>query len=126
MRRYDQNLDPDRFQVDQPVVGVMMMPTTETMHTESFPYEELTWQHNIDFVHYAGTHAVPILHDLADEDLYQLLDQINGVYLTGGWLDMVLQDGTLHPYYVTAKKIFQYSIDQKDKHNITWPVFGFC
>ena len=39
---------------------------------------------------------------------------------------MILPDGTQHQYYKTAKKIFEYSLKQKDEHNITWPVFGFC
>ena len=81
---------------------------------DDFPYEHFLWEHNINFVHYAGSHSVPIRFDISDEDLYPLLDQINGVFLTGGGLDIILPDGTQHQYYKTARKIFDYSIKQMD------------
>ena len=84
-----------------------------TWKPDEFPYEHL-WEHNINFVHYAGSHSVPIRFDISDEDLYPLLDQINGVFLTGGGLDIILPDGTQHQYYKTARKIFDYSIKQMD------------
>ena len=92
------------------------------MKTEDFHFDHFSWEHNINFVHYAGSHSLPIRYDLPDEDLYPLLNQINGVYFTGGGIIDLLGS----PYYKTARKIFDYSIEQMDKHNITWPVFGIC
>lgn len=66
------------------------------------------WEHNVNFVHYAGTHAVPIKYDLPDEDLYPLLDSLNGVFLTGGAVPMIQPDGTQHQYYKTSVKIYDY------------------
>ena len=62
----------------------------------------------------------------SDEDLYSLLDQVNGVYFTGGDLD--LYDPVTnepHPYTVTSQKILDYSIDQYDK-GVYFPLFGIC
>ena len=97
-----------------------------TWKPDEFPYEHHLWEHNINFVHYAGSHSVPIRFDISDEDLYPLLDQINGVFLTGGGLDIILPDSTQHQYYKTARKIFDYSIKQMDQFNISWPIFGIC
>ena len=35
-------------------------------------------------------------------------------------------NGTQHPYYKTARKIFDYSIKQMDENGISWPIFGIC
>lgn len=83
--RYDQLLDMNKFQDDQPVIGIMTMPFWDhDMKTEDFQYDHFSWEHNINFVHYGGSHAIPIRYDLPDEELYALLDQINGVFFTGG------------------------------------------
>lgn len=78
--------------------------------TAGFNPGHFSWEHNINFVHYAGSFAVPIRYDISDEDLYPLLNQINGVFLTGGGLDIMFPNGTLSQYYQTARKIFDYSI----------------
>jgi hypothetical protein len=52
---------------------------------------------------------VPIRFDIKDEDLYELLDQINGVFIPGGGLTLISPDGEYHPFYSTAKKIVEYS-----------------
>jgi gamma-glutamyl-gamma-aminobutyrate hydrolase PuuD len=81
-------LDKERFQVDLPVIGIMTMPFwDESMKTESFQYEHFTWEHNVNFVRYAGSFSLPIKYNLPDEELYELLDQINGAYFTGGGLN---------------------------------------
>lgn len=96
------------------------------MPYNGFNPKHFSWEHNVNFVHYAGSFAVAIRYDISDEDLYPLLDSINGVFLTGGGLDMFLPDGTQHQYYKTARKIYDYSINQKDKFNVSWPILGIC
>ena len=124
--RYDSQIDFDRFQVDQPVIGIMSMPIwSESLRSETFPWDHFTWEMNVNFVHYGGSHSVPIKYDLPDEELYELLGQINGAMFTGGDLLIIAQNGTQHEYYKTAKKIFQYSKDQFDK-GINWPIIGIC
>ena len=50
-----------------------------------------------------GLNAVRIPYNISDEDLYPLLDQINGVFFTGGGLDLYnYTTGVPHPYTVTA------------------------
>lgn len=67
------------------------------------------------FMRAGGLYPVFIPYNSTDADLYPLLDQINGVYFTGGDLD--LSDpvtGELHPYTVTAMKIYHYAMEKND------------
>jgi hypothetical protein len=68
----------------------------DAMKLENFVWDQFVWEHNVNFVHYAGSHAVPIRYDLADEDLYPLLDSINGVFFTGGAVKLFNDDGSHH------------------------------
>lgn len=84
-------------------------------------------QVNRMLIELSGAVAVPVYYDSTDEELYDLLGKINGVHFTGGGLTLVDRvTGVQHPYYVTSKKIFQYSIQQKDLHNISFPLTGIC
>ena len=62
-----------------------------------------------------GLFPVYIPYNVSDADLYPLLNSINGVYLTGGDLDLYdQQTGALHPYTITSMKIVRYAIEQND------------
>jgi len=43
------------------------MPSTEQFDEDTFPYPHYTWEHNINFIHYAGSFAVPIRYDLEED-----------------------------------------------------------
>lgn len=79
------------------------MPTSKS---ELFPFEHYVWEHNPNFVHYAGSYAIPVAYDMPPEDLERLLDQLNGFYFTGGPLEMFDNEGKWHTYYETAKVIY--------------------
>lgn len=55
-----------------------------------------------------------------------ILNQINGVLLTGGSLTLIDDDGNQHPYYKTAKRAIEYSKWKKDKFGEDWPILGIC
>jgi len=55
-----------------------------------------------------------------------LLPQLNGALLTGGALELIAENGEPHPYYVTAKRVIEYSKAIKDKKGEDWPVLGIC
>lgn len=74
---------------------------------------------------WGGSRTVAIPYDAEDSELYSILGQINGVLFTGGSIELY-KDGIVHPYYKTAKKIYQYSIDKFDNQNEKWPVLGTC
>lgn len=59
------------------------------MNTKTFEFPHFTWETNVNFVHYAGSWAVPIRYDLSDEDLEAMLDSVNGVFMAGGASDMI-------------------------------------
>lgn len=68
--------------------------------------------------------AIP--YDVSESDLTAILNQINGVLLTGGALTLIDEAGNLHPYYQTAKRILDYSKKMKDQNGEDWPVLGIC
>lgn len=60
-----------------------------------------------------------------------LLEHIDGVHFTGGGLDLYdFFTGEYHPYYITAKRIFNYATSNKALNNGTehreFLVTGFC
>ena len=82
---------------------------------------------NKDFIEANRATAIPIQYDLPDSVLYPLLEMINGVHFTGGGLTLINPTtGEQHPYYQTAKKIFEYSKTQKTTYNKSFPLTGIC
>ena len=69
---------------------------------------------NVEFLDLAGARAVRVPMDLDEEKIINLLDQINGVLFTGGFTDLILENGDLTPYYQTAKTIYNYCLRKKD------------
>ena len=130
--KYNGNLDFDEFQVTQPVIGIPTMKIFgESMYSDTFNYPHFTWETNVDFVHYAGSWAVPIKYDMEDDELlYSLLDSINGVFFTGGATELFddVTGATLldSKYWITANKIFEYAKRQKDEKGVDFPLFGIC
>jgi gamma-glutamyl-gamma-aminobutyrate hydrolase PuuD len=55
------------------------------------------------FMRAGGLFPIFIPYNISDADLYPLLDQVNGVYFTGGGLDLYnATTNELHPYTLTA------------------------
>jgi gamma-glutamyl hydrolase len=76
---------------------------------------------------WAGSRTVAIPYDISEDNLMKLLPQINGILFTGGALDLISNStGEPHPYYVTAKRIFEYSKFVKDVKEEEWPILGVC
>ena len=74
----------------------------------------------------AGLNAVYIPYNVTDTDLYYLLDSINGVFFTGGGLDLYnYTTGESHQYTKTAMKILNYSMTHSDNGD-PFPLFGVC
>ena len=97
------------------------------MRTDTFPYDNFTWDTNAHFLHYAGSWAVPVRWDLSDEDLEELLDSVNGIFFGGGGAPMVDRETGEHSYfYKTTKRIWNYMKKQKDEKGIDWPILGIC
>lgn len=74
-----------------------------------------------------GSIPVMIKYDISDEELYPILDNINGVFFTGGGLNLIDEEsGNIHQYYKTAKKIFEYSKRKKDDEGLEFTLLGIC
>lgn len=81
---------------------------------------------NDNFHKWSGSRTVAIPYDIPESELLPLLRNINGVHFTGGNLELIDKDGVQHPYYVTAKRIIEFSKHVKDTENIDFPILGIC
>lgn len=74
----------------------------------------------------AGAKVVPIIYTTPKDELYALLDRLNGVLFTGGSLDLVNPDTKeYHPYTVTSDLIFKYAMEHTDNGDY-FPLIGIC
>lgn len=83
-------------------------------------------KYNEIFVKLAGNDPLIIPYNMKDRDLYPLLDKLDGVYFTGGGIEMSTEyTKQLHPYYVTARKIFLY-VKEKNLKGEHMTLLGIC
>ena len=92
-----------------PIIGILTQPVSENKK-DAFDHHEYILEVNDKFIKWAGTRTVAIPFDVSEKELYFILSQINGVLFTGGALDLIdAESGKYHPYYATAKRVFDYS-----------------
>lgn len=99
---------PEPIFEDRPVlIGILTQPKSG-LNQNSFSGEQYILEVNRAFVETSGmVKAVPIKYDLAEDELYDILDKIDGVHLTGGGLDLYnFTTDQWHPYYITSKRIY--------------------
>lgn len=127
MREYlkDNITDPweNRVEADadyRPIIGILTQPTPKNTSVRYI------LESNDNFHKWSGSRTIAIPYDISERGLLALLGNINGVHLTGGNLELIDKDGNLHPYYVTAKRIIEFSKSVKDDQNEDFPVFGVC
>ena len=108
-----------------PTIGIITQPVAPGKK-DAFDFNDYILEVNDNFVKWAGSKTVAIPFDISEEELVRMLDQINGVLLTGGSLTLIDEDGNQHPYYKTAKRVIEYSKMKKDEFGEDWPVLGIC
>lgn len=116
------------------LIGILTQPKSNR-NGPTFPTEHYILGVNRDFIETSGmAKAVPIHFDLPEDELYTLLDKIDGVHLTGGGLDLYnFTTDQWHPYYITSRRIFNYAVnggapnstDSKRKFLLTGICQGF-
>ena len=112
--KYNAKLDfsDNGWQKTQPVWGILTTPLfSPMMETSTFSYPHFSWETNVNFLHYAGSWAVPIRYDLSDEDMEAMLDSVNGVFLGGGAMHMMDWDtGETSDWYKMSKRVWDYML----------------
>ena len=106
-------------------VGVLTLPTSEDSLDFMTSSQYLTQMVQIWMIS-GGLNPVFIPYNAPDDELYKILSQVNGVFFTGG--DLQLYDPVTdvpHLYTVTASKIVDYSIKATDKGDY-FPILGVC
>lgn len=109
----------------KPRIGIITMPRADK-RKNIFHHKAYVFEPNYDFVRWGDNIPVAIPFDITPEDLDNLLPQLNGVWLTGGMLNLIKPDGSFHPFYNAVKKVLNYSIYQKDVLGSNWPIMGVC
>lgn len=106
----------EHFEVSRTLtVGVLTLPTANSdlplMKGHGHYVSEM-----VDiFLRAGGMTSVAIPYNASDEVLYSMLNQVNGVFFTGGSLN--LSDPVtkaLHPYTITSQKILDYAMKKND------------
>ena len=82
-------MDPESIRSSGYVPDDGKCPKDGNPESNEFKYEHFIWEGNVNFIHYAGSWAVPIKYNIDDDDLYELLDSINGVLFTGGAMPLI-------------------------------------
>jgi gamma-glutamyl hydrolase len=73
-----------------------------------------------------GALPIYIPYNISSEELYPILEQVNGIFFTGGSIDLSdLFTDALHPYTITAKKIYDYALKSND-NGVYFPIIGIC
>ena len=123
---WEESINGDATSIDyQPRIGILTQPVSSA-NRKLYGYDHYILEVNMDFVRWSGSVPVVIPYDIEQQDLSILLPQLNGVLFTGGGLNLLDNNGRNHPYYETAKQIFNYSLFKKDVLGETWPVLGIC
>ena len=104
----------------RPIIGILTQPNVK----QSLDHYILEVNDNLN--NWSGLRTIAIPYDISEKKLNVLLRNINGVHLTGGSLELIDQNGKQHPYYVTAKRILEYSKYMKKTFNADWPVLAIC
>ena len=106
-------------------VGILTQPSSGSKQ-ELLGHSQYIFEMGDIWMRSAGLNAVYIPYNVTDTDLYYLLDSINGVFFTGGGLDLYnYTTGEPHQYTKTAMKILNYSMTHSDNGD-PFPLFGVC
>ena len=105
----------------EPVRGELFIPDTHTLEKYATEDEWISYvpRTHVQFLEQAGVRVVPIDYHLKDEDLVELLDQVNGLYLPGD-SHMAVTDAKYREAFLTS---IQYAEDQAYIVKEHFPVF---
>eukprot|EP00448_Togula_jolla_P007396 CAMPEP_0170602992 /NCGR_PEP_ID=MMETSP0224-20130122/18683_1 /TAXON_ID=285029 /ORGANISM="Togula jolla, Strain CCCM 725" /LENGTH=405 /DNA_ID=CAMNT_0010927861 /DNA_START=47 /DNA_END=1264 /DNA_ORIENTATION=+ len=106
----------------RPIVGVLTLPCRDNgSKVNRCPEGKTAWfpASYVKWLEAAGLRVAPILHHATPEEMDVMLDQLNGVLLTGG-------NATYdHAYQRATKHVIQRSIDEYANGGFL-PVWGTC
>ena len=113
-----------------PLIGILMQPGDSDLKVQfPTPSEFYTYVPSSYVEWIAQTGAIPVLvpFDVPKERLDKILETVQGFLFPGGDSDFNFP-GTVEPtqFYLTMKRIMDYSIDRFNKTGKKFPVFGTC
>lgn len=79
----------------------------------------------VKYLEMAGAMVVPIHYNTPEDELYQIMEKVNGVLFTGGALAFFSEEHVLTPFAITATKILQ-KVKQLNDDGVHFPLWGTC
>lgn len=113
----------------RPIIGIVSGPSDfpSEYDPQYYSYIKVTYTR---YITESGGETLFIPYDLADQDLYSLLDGVNAILLPGGgakyWEDdKVTGKRRLSDFVLKAKRVVDYA-QQKNKEGVYLPLIGIC
>lgn len=100
----------------RPLIGIVSQPGLPASKGSSYIAASY-----IKFVEAAGARAVPILHDMDQDEIARRFKAVNGILIPGGGQD--LSPG--HSFYDTVKLLWDMALDANDQDDF-FPMHGTC
>lgn len=105
-----------------PVWGILTEPLKGTLKSDDnvmAGYDEYVPAAHVKFIEQTGAKVVPVSYKLTRTSLYQLLDQLNGLYIHGDSSSTL----TNKQFQSTFSYIISYMYDRADTFNDYFPIF---
>ncbi len=103
----------------KPIIGIYTNPTTRDATDITEAYISPSY---VKWLEAAGAEIIPIHSWYSDSELDNVLSKVNGVLFQGG-SNLLRIDS---PFVITATKIFNRVIKEKDESNKVLPIWGTC
>jgi gamma-glutamyl hydrolase len=104
----------------RPIIGVLTQPTSSEYHPEKKNHSYLTASY-VKFIEMSGARVVPIQFNASREELLRLFKSVNGLFFTGGMLDM--KNGT--SYFDNSLYLYNLALEA-NRNGDYFPVWGTC
>ncbi|KAK4803457.1 hypothetical protein SAY86_003274 [Trapa natans] len=112
-------IEPDRKLNFRPVIGILSHPgdgaSGRLNNASNASYIAASY---VKFVESAGSRVIPLIYNEPPEVLYEKLNMVNGILLTGGRAKSGL-------YYETVKVIFKKVLEKNDAGD-HFPLYAIC
>ena len=90
---------------DMPVIGILTMPMSPEEDSNNFSFIDTSY---VKFLQGGGATVVPILFNSTSSDIKDQMDQLDGVFFTGG----AAMPQSFPRYYKTATLLYNLAIEQ--------------
>lgn len=109
----------------QPVIGMLTLPieSSDKIHAKNMTRFHASY---VKYLESAGAMVVPIHYNHTAERLEELMYKVNGIFFTGGALDIIYNDTCEYDAYGTAARFIYDKAIEMNENGIHFPLWGTC